>query len=94
MEALEAFMGRVITFVINPIIGLFFALALYFFVIGVATYILKSDDPKERAKGTQHLLWGVIGMFIMVSVTAILATLTNSICGTPFCGGLGEHLPQ
>ena len=94
MEALEAFMGRVITFVINPILGLLFALALYFFVMGIANYILKSDDPKERAKGTQHLLWGVIGFFIMVSVTAILATLTNTFCGTPFCGGLGTHLPQ
>lgn len=76
MTSLSVFITNVIQLIIQPILWLLFALALYQFVVGVGTYILKADDPKERAKGTQHMLWGVIGFFVMTSAILILRTIT------------------
>ena len=87
MQNLTQFITNVVQFIINPLIWLLFALALYYFVIGIIPFMMKSDDPKERAKGRQHLLWSIVGFFIMVSVVAILATITATFCdGIAFCG--------
>lgn len=85
MDALYNFVGNVVALIIQPLIGLLFALALFMLVWGASAFILKSGDPKARETGRAHLLWGVIGMFIMVAVFAILSVITNTFCGTPFC---------
>lgn len=71
--------------ILNPIIWLLFALALFYFVNGIAMFMLKADDPKARATGRQQMIWGVIGFFIMVSVTAILTVVTSTF---------GVHAPS
>lgn len=77
--ALNQFMTKLVRNVIQPIILLLFALAMFFFVNGIIVYILKAAEPKERAKGAQHMLWGVIGLFIMSSAILILQLLVNSL---------------
>lgn len=71
--------GNVTTFIqkvdgaiINPLIILMFAVGLVGFLWGVFTYITNAEDQEARAKGTQHMLWGVIGMGIMISAFAIV----------------------
>ncbi len=78
MASLEAFIGNIVSYIINPIIGLLFALAMVFFLWGGAMFIFQADDPKARETGRRHLLFGVFGMFIMVFVVAILSVLTNT----------------
>jgi hypothetical protein len=88
MASLEAFIGNIIRLIINPLIAMLFALALMYLVFGIVTFIFKADDPKARESGKQHLIWGVVGMFIMVAVVSILGVLTNTFCpGHPFCRG-------
>lgn len=77
--------------VIAPIILLLFVLSLVYFFWGVAKYIKESGSDTGRKEGQQHMLWGIIGIFIMVSAWAIIKlTLSSLGIGDPaFPSGLG-----
>jgi hypothetical protein len=85
MASLEQFIANIVTHIINPIVGLLFALALVLLLWGGAMFIFQADDPKARETGRRHLLYGVLGMFIMVFVIAILSVVTSTFCGSSFC---------
>jgi Type IV secretion system pilin len=46
--------------------------ALLFFVWGLATFILHADDAKAHEEGKNKMLWGVIALFVMVSIWGII----------------------
>ena len=74
----DAFIGNVNRFILNPIIYLLFALALVFFVYGVLEFLMNQEDETKRTAGKSHMLWGIIGITIMFGVWALL----NIILGT------------
>ena len=84
-DALSNFIQRVVDLFIYPLIGLLFALALAYMLWGGSMFLLRADDPKARETGRQHLIWGVFGFFVMISVIAILSVVTNTFCGSPLC---------
>ncbi len=65
-------------FVINPIIIILFLLALVYFFYGVFVAIKDSKSSEGRAKGGQHMMWGLIGVLIMISVFFILRVLMTT----------------
>lgn len=78
MDTLSQFIDNVVRVIITPILGLLFALALFYFIWGLFLFIAKADVPEERAKGTRHMIWSLIGFFIMVSVIGILSVVTGT----------------
>ncbi len=64
--------------IVNPLIILMFAFALVGFLWGVKDYIVHADDQEVRAKGTMHMLWGFVGMMIMISTFTIMKIIVNS----------------
>lgn len=76
MDAVYRLIDKIIDLIIQPLIYLIMAVALAYFVWGAAQFILNADDTEARKKGKQHLLWGLIGFFIMVGVLSILAVVT------------------
>jgi uncharacterized membrane protein YidH (DUF202 family) len=64
---------------INPAIVLLFSLALLFFIAGVVKYLAKSNSDEMRQKGRQHMIWGILGMFIMVAVFAIMRLILSTL---------------
>jgi hypothetical protein len=64
-------------YIINPFIGLLFVLATVWFLIGLARYYL-AGSPEDRATGHQHMIWGLLGMFIMISVFGIMHIIINT----------------
>ena len=67
--------------ILNPTITLMFAAALLFFVWGLVQYIQHADDPGKRKEGSMHMIWGLVGLFIMFSAVAILKAFSESIFG-------------
>jgi hypothetical protein len=65
--------------ILNPLILLMFALATVMFLWGVFQFLVNSDDSEARDTGRRHILWGVIGMFIMVSVYAIIRIALTTV---------------
>lgn len=71
------------TQILNPIIYLFFAAAFLYFVYGVIEFIRHAESEDGRETGGRHILWGVVGMFIMISAYGIM----NLICSIVHCAG-------
>jgi uncharacterized membrane protein len=67
--------------ILTPIIALLFALALVVFLYGVYESLRDSSSDEGRTKGKEHMIWGLIGMTIMVSAIG----LVNLICDTIGC---------
>jgi hypothetical protein len=64
--------------IVNPVVKLMFAAAVLYFVYGVFTYIRKSGESDGRTEGANHILWSVIGLFIMISVWGIIAIIRST----------------
>jgi hypothetical protein len=71
-------LGRVNRVIINPLIILMFSLALCYFLYGVLEFFMNSDKADAKETGRQHMIWGIIGMFIMMSVFTIMRILAKS----------------
>lgn len=78
MNAAKELVGRVNEAVINPLILLLFAAATLLFLWGVAQFLFTASQSGEQDEGKRHMLWGVIGMAIMISVYGILRVITTT----------------
>lgn len=65
--------------IINPIIILMFALAAVYFIYGLTKYVLSPDNEEVRKASKSHMLWGVIGMVIMISVFGIMNIILTTL---------------
>ncbi len=61
----------------SALIQVAITLALVYFMWGVVQYVLSSDSAEERKKSKQVMLWGVISMFVIVSVWGIVIAFKN-----------------
>jgi hypothetical protein len=86
-QDIDTLMGKIAKVIINPAIIFIFALALVYFLYGVFEFIQGAEDPKARETGRSHMIWGVIGMFIMMSVFTIMKILANTV-------GADVNIPQ
>ena len=77
--SVETLMKSIDRVIINPLITLLFALALVFFIYGLARYLLSPDNEEIRKSSKSHMLWGIFGMFIMVSVFGIMGLILDTL---------------
>ncbi len=64
-------------FINTFLIQIAITLALIYFMWGVVQYVLSSDSAEERKKSKQVMFWGVIGIFVIVSVWGIILAFKN-----------------
>lgn len=76
---LNEFIKNVDTFIINPLILLLFALAFAYFLYGMFQFILNGNNDEKKTTGKSHMLWGVIGLTIMMGVWFILGVILNTL---------------
>jgi len=79
MGAMDTIIGNIVEHIINPIIGVVFALGFALFLWGVASFILKAGNQTDRDQGKNHMIWGLAGMLIMVAVGGIINLIRNSL---------------
>ncbi len=77
----DQFILRLADVIINPLIRLLFAVALVVFLWGIIEYIRGAGSSDSREQGTRHIIWGLVGLFIMVSVYGIITLFKNTIFG-------------
>ncbi len=78
MIALETVLQKLNTFIIYPVIMVVFACGVFLFVWGLVQFLWNLNEGGDNKEGKQHMLWGIVGMLIMVSVNGILGLLTNT----------------
>lgn len=71
--------------IVIPLIAFLFFLTMLIFVWGIFGLIAHGDDSTARQDGQRHILWGVIGMFIMIAAYGIVRVIGNTVgVGDPF----------
>jgi hypothetical protein len=76
--SVDDFLKKVNDNIINPIILFLFALAILFFLWGMMQFILNQNNEEKVTQGKSHMLWGIIGIVIMMGVWAILGVILNT----------------
>ncbi len=76
-------LANVFVSILNSATGALVVLAIVIYFYGVSTNLWKSgDEDREKLRG--YLLWGLIIIFIMVSIWGILEILQNTLfSGSP-----------
>ena len=75
--------------IINLLIPVVIGLAVIFFLWGTGQFILHAGDQKLRDEGKKKMLWGVIALFVMISIVGILTLISNTL-GIP----ANQSLPE
>ncbi|MEK7477855.1 MAG: hypothetical protein AAB645_00605 [Patescibacteria group bacterium] len=65
--------------IVNPILEIIFVLGFIIFLWGVVEFIWYADSDQGKETGKSHMIWGVVGMFVMVSVFGLLHLIENTI---------------
>ncbi len=69
---------RINQFIVNPLILLLMAVAMVVFFWGVFEFVSKSGSDEARDKGKRNMLWGIIGLFIMIGVFGIVRIILGT----------------
>jgi hypothetical protein len=70
--------------VITALIPFTIALAVFAVLFGLAKYAFKAGDEKAQSEGRNVMFWGVIILFVMVSVWGFVAILQNFFFGSGY----------
>ena len=64
--------------ILNAIIPVLIALGVVYFVWGVISYVISSDE-EAKTKGRDKMIYGIIGLAIIVAVWGLVAILKNTL---------------
>ncbi len=64
---------------INLFIQIIFGLAMIYFFWGLSQFILHSSDPKKLAEGRSKMVWGIVAIFVFLSIYGIIYFIGNTL---------------
>lgn len=73
-------LAKLLITVLNAASGVAVALAIVVYLWGIASGMYKTGEA-DLKKRREFMIWGMIGLFVLVSVWGILGILINSIFG-------------
>ncbi len=74
-------MQRINDAILQPIVSLLMAAAVAYFLFGVMKFVKDQGSEESQVEGKKHMMWGIIGLFIMVSVWGILNFINSFVLG-------------
>lgn len=63
---------------INSVVPLLFTLAVVAFIWGIIQYFLNPENEEARKKGKSFMIWGIIALFVMISMWGLVNVLSNT----------------
>ncbi len=85
MNTATGIISKIVSAIVMPVLAVIFALAVLYFVWGVAGLILNKDDADKRNDSKNHILYATLGMAIMVSAYGIIRFVAATIgVASPF----------
>ncbi|MES2087471.1 MAG: hypothetical protein V4467_00605 [Patescibacteria group bacterium] len=79
MTAVNELVNKISDFILKPLILLMFALATLVFIWGVQNFVGAADDAEARSTGTRQMIWGVVGMVVMISAYALKEIILGTV---------------
>jgi uncharacterized membrane protein YidH (DUF202 family) len=68
----DQLLENVVQEIINPFLALLFGAALLVFLWGLFEFIRDAESEDKRNEGKRLMLWGIIGLVIMLSAYGII----------------------
>jgi len=62
---------------LNSVIPVLIALGVVYFVWGVVSYVI-SDDEEAKKKGRDRIIYGIIGLAVIIAMWGLVGILTNT----------------
>lgn len=87
MQATTNLIGKFVTYILNPLILLVFAAGFFLFMFGLVKFMYSLNTGKPSSEGKSHMIWGIVGMFIMVSVEGIIFMIDSTFNLQALSGG-------
>jgi bacteriorhodopsin len=75
------------TSLLNTFTVLLIALAVVWIIISVVRYLIAGGDTEKRKEGGLRILYGIIGLFVIISIWGLVSILQNSFGTTNTAGG-------
>ena len=72
-------LGGAIYYVLNLVFPILVAIAVFVVVWGIFKFVLNAGDEEARKTGRSLILWGVIGIFLMLSVWGLVNIVRSSV---------------
>lgn len=79
MDYASGILQRFNDFVITPLVYLIFTTGFLLFLWGLIEFLWKIRGGGDTEQGKNHMIWGLAGMLIMVSVWSIISLIGNTI---------------
>ncbi|MCI0542169.1 pilin [bacterium] len=57
--------------------------AILFFIVGIAQFILNTDDEGKREEGKKWMLWSIIALFVGITLWGIVNAFVATFGGPP-----------
>jgi hypothetical protein len=86
MDAVNNILARLKYEVLWPAMTVIFAAGFLLFIWGLVKFLWYIEEGGSAEEGKQHMIWGIAGMFIMVSFWSII-TLLDSTFGLGLSSG-------
>jgi len=77
IQKMDALITSFTTNILDPLKGILILLATIFFLWGLVQYIAGASSEDKRTEGKQHMLWGIVGLVIIFSVSGIIGVIDN-----------------
>jgi hypothetical protein len=72
---------------IKSVVPFLFTLATAAFIYGIIQYFINPDNEEKRKKGKSYMIWGIIALFVMISMWGLVGVLSNTF-------GVKTFVPQ
>lgn len=72
------FLNKISDAIVDPLIRLMFAASTVVLAWGIFQFIANTESDEKREQGKQAMLWGIIGMFIMLAAYGIIGVLLGT----------------
>src|SRR3989344_9617250 len=63
---------------LDSVVPLLITLAIVVFIYGVIRYIANANDSAKREEGRNFMIWGIIGIFVIVSIWGLVKLLAGT----------------
>jgi hypothetical protein len=79
MVAAQNILDMIVATVLNPIAMLLFAWGFFQFIWGLFNFMRNLNVSSTKEEAQMHMIYGVVGMFVMVAVWGIVNLVANTL---------------
>ena len=74
---IPVFLGRV-RGILDALIPFIIGLAVFVIIWGIFNYVVHAAEEEKRAEARSYIVWGIVGVFFMISIWGFVVILINT----------------